>query len=55
MDVAVARVEMMGEFVGATIVFGEDDAEPMLGVTALESLGVAVDPVNRTAGEAAGP
>ena len=47
-DVAVARVEFMGDFVGATIVFGEADAEPLLGVTALESVGIEVDPQNQT-------
>ncbi len=44
MDVAVARIEFMGELVGATIIFGPDDAEPILGVTALESVGIAIDP-----------
>lgn len=48
MDIAVGQVELMGEFVGATVVFGEDDAEPLLGVTALESLGIEVDPVSQT-------
>ena len=48
MDVAVGRVEFMGEFVGATIVFGELDAEPLLGVTALESVGIEIDPRNQT-------
>ena len=47
MDVAVARIEFMGEFVGGTIVFGDEDAEPLLGVTALESVGVEVDPRNQ--------
>ena len=44
MDVTVGRVEFMGDFAGATIVMGEDDVEPLLGVTALESVGIAVDP-----------
>ena len=44
MDVAVARIELMGELVGGTILFGDADAEPLLGVTALESVGVEVDP-----------
>jgi len=44
MEVAVARIEFMGEFVGATIIFGPDDVEPILGVTALESVGIEVDP-----------
>ena len=48
MGVAVARVEFMGEFVGATIVFGEAEAEPLLGVTALESVGIEVNPRDQT-------
>ena len=47
MDITAARVEFMGEFVGATIMFGEVDAEPLLGVTALESVGIEVDPRNQ--------
>ena len=47
MDVAVARVEIMGEFTGVLVIFGEDDAEPLLGVTAMESAGIEVDPVNQ--------
>lgn len=46
-DVAVARIELMGEMVGGTVLFGDDDAEPLLGVTALESLGIEVDPLDR--------
>ena len=44
----MARVEFMGEFVGATVIFGDADAEPLLGVTALESVGIEVDPHNQT-------
>lgn len=44
MDVAVARVEFMGEVVGVTVIFGAKDTEPILGVTALESVGIQVDP-----------
>ena len=47
MDVTAAQVEFMGEFVGATIMFGETDAEPLLGMTALESVGIEVDPRNQ--------
>ena len=47
MDVAVARIEFMGEFVGATVIFGKDDIEPILGVTALQSVGIEVDPQNQ--------
>ena len=37
----------MGEIVGGTIVFGEANTEPLLGVTALESVGIEVDPLNQ--------
>jgi clan AA aspartic protease len=47
LDVGVAQVEFMGEGVGATVIFGNDDAEPLLGVTALESVGIEVDPQNQ--------
>jgi predicted aspartyl protease len=30
------------------VIFGGADAEPLLGVTALESVGIMVDPVTRT-------
>jgi clan AA aspartic protease len=43
-NVGVAQIEFMGEIVGATVIFGADDAEPILGVTALESVGIEVDP-----------
>ena len=48
MDVTVGRVELMNVFVGATILFGEAGSEPLLGATALESLGIEVDPLNQT-------
>jgi clan AA aspartic protease len=47
MQVGMVGVEFMGDFVGATIIFGPDDAEPILGVTALESVGIEVDPQNQ--------
>jgi predicted aspartyl protease len=34
----------MGDLVGSTIIFGDDNAEPILGVTAIESVGIEVDP-----------
>ena len=37
-------MEFEGEIVGGTIVYGEDEAEPLLAVTALESGGFEVDP-----------
>ena len=47
MDIGIARIEFMDEVIGATIVFGEDAAEPLLGVVALESANVEVDPRNQ--------
>lgn len=47
-DITAALVEFMGEAVGATIIMSETDAEPLLGVTALESAGIEVDPRNET-------
>lgn len=47
MDIAVARVELMGEFAGVTVAFGNEPVEPLLGVTALESMGIEVDPHNQ--------
>ncbi len=46
-DVAVARIEFMGEIVGVTVIFGNDNVEPILGVTALESVGIQVDPTTQ--------
>ncbi|MCY4012216.1 MAG: clan AA aspartic protease [Gammaproteobacteria bacterium] len=47
-DIAVAQIEFMGEFVGATVGFGPEDTEPILGLTALESVGIEIDPVSQT-------
>ena len=47
MDITVGQIEFMGEFVGGTILFGDADTEPLLGVTALESVGIEVDPTNQ--------
>ena len=46
-DVVPAEVEFMGEIVGATVCFGNDGVEPILGLTALESVGIEVDPVSQ--------
>ena len=44
MDATVADIEFTGDFVGATVVYGADDTEPILGLTALESMGIEIDP-----------
>ena len=46
-DVTVAEIEFMGEVVGGTVIYGQSNAEPLLGVTALESVGIEVDPVSQ--------
>ncbi|MDE2887966.1 MAG: clan AA aspartic protease [Gemmatimonadota bacterium] len=46
MDITIAELEFEGEVVGGTIVYGDEGAEPLLGVTALESGGFEVDPRN---------
>lgn len=47
MEAAVGEIGFMGETVGGTILFGEADAEPLLGATALASVGIEVDPNNQ--------
>ena len=44
----LARIEFMGEVTAGRILFGPDEAEPLLGVTALESVGITVDPATGT-------
>lgn len=44
LGITTAQIEFMGELVGSTVIFGPDDAEPILGLTALESVGIEVDP-----------
>ena len=46
-DVTTGDIEFMGDLTAGVLIFGEADAEPLLGVTALESVGVEVDPVNQ--------
>ena len=48
LDITTADIEFMGEIVGGTIIMGEPGTEPILGVTALESVGIDVDPRNQT-------
>ena len=42
-----ARVEFMGAETVCQVIFGPEDAEPILGVVALESTGIGVDPVSK--------
>ena len=42
--IATAELEFEGEIVGGTILYRDEDAEPSLGKTALESSGFEIDP-----------
>ena len=44
----LVRIEFMGEITAGRVIFGEPGSEPLLGVTALESVGIVVDPANKT-------
>jgi len=44
----LAQIEFMGEITAGRVIFGPDDVEPILGVTALESVGISIDPATRT-------
>ena len=47
MEHTIGVIELMGEAVGATIVFADDDSTiPLLGSTAMQSAGIEVDPRN---------
>ncbi|OIP36676.1 hypothetical protein AUJ95_09160 [Candidatus Desantisbacteria bacterium CG2_30_40_21] len=43
-----ARISFMGEETVSRIIFGPDDVESILGVVALEDVGIGVDPVTMT-------
>jgi clan AA aspartic protease len=47
-DVGFAFITVNGEKVAANVIFGEENSEPLLGVTVLESAGFIVDPVRQT-------
>jgi len=47
-DIGLVQIEFMGEITAGRVVFGPEGMEPILGVTALESVGITVDPVRRT-------
>jgi clan AA aspartic protease len=43
-EYGMVRIEFMGDVTSGDIIFGPDDCEPLLGVTALEHTGIVVDP-----------
>lgn len=46
-EFGLVRISFMGEATAGRVIFGPDQAEPLLGVTALESVGITIDPANR--------
>ena len=44
----LAQIEFMGEVTAGRVIFGPKDVEPILGATALESVGITVDPTSQT-------
>jgi hypothetical protein len=44
----------MGETTAGRVIFGDPGSEPILGVTALESVGIMVDPASKTLKETSG-
>ena len=44
----LVRIDFMGETTAGRVIFAPPGAEPVLGVTALESVGITVDPADRT-------
>lgn len=44
----LVEIVFMDEVTAGRIIFGPDNVEPILGVTALESVGMTIDPANRT-------
>lgn len=44
----LVQIEFMGEITAGRVIFGKPGLEPLLGVTALESVGIMVDPANKT-------
>ncbi len=47
-EFGLVRIEFMGETTAGRVIFASPGAEPLLGVTALESVGIMVDPASKT-------
>jgi clan AA aspartic protease len=46
-DFGLAEIEFMGELTSGRVIFGPENCEPLLGVTALESTGMVVEPATQ--------
>ena len=44
----LVRIEFMGETTAGRVIFANPGVEPVLGVTALDSVGIMIDPTNKT-------
>ena len=44
----LAEIRFLNEITAGRVIFGPDDVEPILGVTALESVGITIDPAHQT-------
>ncbi|MFN2444555.1 MAG: clan AA aspartic protease [Vicinamibacterales bacterium] len=44
----LAQIEFMGEITAGRVIFRPESSEPILGVTALESVGISIDPTTHT-------
>jgi clan AA aspartic protease len=47
-EFGLTEISFMGEITAGRVIFGPVNVEPLLGVTALESVGIVVDATNRT-------
>ena len=47
-EFGLAVIEFLGDVTAGRVIFGPDQVEPILGVTALESVGITVDPKSQT-------
>ena len=45
-EFGLAEIDFMNQITAGRVVFGPDEAEPILGVLALEAAGMVVDPTN---------
>ena len=43
-DFGLVVIEFLGELTAGRVIFGPENCEPLLGVTALESVGISIDP-----------
>jgi clan AA aspartic protease len=47
-EIGFARISFMGSETVVQVIFGNEGVEPILGVVALENVGIGVDPVTKT-------